>query len=245
MTANRTCKYHRSHLPSERAGSGLRRGLLQRFNIVTATSGSANRHKIPGMQWVANGLFKARSLCCFSIIALMALTTYRSSAQVMPTFRLPVRISAFTTFTAAKPHLDYYDDLAVWGFTAGGIAQLPRFGGVEVRGSMLRYGGLSHQESLLAGPRVAVHILHTTPYAALLVGEGNSWWWSNPPGKHLPPRRLEESNGFQWALVGGLDVHLHNRISVRVGEVSYNRLYTPLRNLTPITASAGLVFRIN
>jgi hypothetical protein len=173
------------------------------------------------------------------------MTTYRAHAQVVPMLRLPLRISAFAEFTDAKPHFGYYDDHAVWGGTAGGILQLPRFGGVEVRGSALRYGGLSHQESALIGPRVAVHIFHVTPYGSFLVGAGHGWWWSNPPGKHEPPRRLEASHGFQWALVGGVDMHLHSRLSLRIGELSYSKLYTPVRTLTPLTVSTGLVLRLN
>jgi hypothetical protein len=178
-------------------------------------------------------------------MVLMALASYRASAQAIPVFRVPIRFSAFGTYTEVKPHWNYYDDRAVMGFTVGGIMQLPRLGGLEARGSMLRFGGLSHQESALVGPRLAVHLFHLTPYGALLVGEGNSWWWSNPANRKLPPPRLLEAHGFEWSLVAGLDIHIHRRISLRVGELSYSRLYTPLRNMTPITASSGLVFRID
>lgn len=187
----------------------------------------------------------ARLLWCLSLVLVMTLATYRAHAQVVPTLRLPTRFSVFTTFTDVKPHFGYYDDRAVWGLTAGGIMQLPRLGGVEVRGSIARFGGLSHQESALIGPRVALHVFHVTPYGSLLFGEGNGWWWSNPPIKNKPKPELDEGRGFQWSVVGGLDFHLHNRLSLRIGELSFSRLYIPGRNMTPLSASSGLVFRLN
>jgi hypothetical protein len=191
------------------------------------------------------GFLKARWLWCLSVVILIMMTTCRAPAQAIPVLRLPVRFSVFGTFTDAKPHFGYYDDRAVWGGTTGGIMQLPRLGGVEVRGSLLRSGGLSHQESALIGPRVALHIFHVTPYGSLLFGEGNAWWWSNPPEKNLPHPYLEEGRGFQWSIVSGLDIHLHERISFRIGELSYSRLYTPGRNMTPLTASSGIVIRLH
>jgi hypothetical protein len=188
---------------------------------------------------------RSRLLWLLSVVILMAVTTCRAHGQAIPVLRLPMRISAFGTFMDAKPHLGYYDDRAVWGATGGGIVQLPRFGGVEARGSVVRFGGLSHQESALIGPRVAVHIFHVTPYGSLLFGEGRGWWWSSPPVKHQLPPHLDEGRGFQWSVVTGLDVHLRDRISLRIGELSFSRLYIPGKNMTPLSASTGIVFRVN
>jgi hypothetical protein len=224
---------------------------MSTVDTVAATFGAGacpSDSAIPGRSAISRrlrSLLRARSFWCLSVVVLMVLTTYRAQAQVVPVLRLPTRFSVFTTFTAAKPHFGYYDDRAVSGLTAGGIMQLPRLGGVEVRGSVLRFGGLSHHESILIGPRVALHIFHVTPYGSLLVGEGNSWWWTNPPGKNKPTPQLDEGRGFQWSVVGGLDVHLHNRLSFRVGELSFSRLYIQGRNMTPLSASSGLVFRVN
>jgi hypothetical protein len=191
-------------------------------------------------------LIGGRRLWWLAVLVLLAVTTGAGSAQVMaPPMRIPLRISTFVMFTDAKPHFQYYDDRAVWGATAGGIVQLPRIGGLEARGSILRWGGLSHQESALAGPRFALHFGKVSPYASALFGAGNAWWWSNPPTKNQPPPRLVEAIGFEWSAVGGVDLHLGHRISWRVGELSYGRIYAKTKTLTPLTASSGIVFRIN
>jgi hypothetical protein len=54
-----------------------------------------------------------------------------------------------------------------------------------------------------------------------------------------------EAIGFEWSAVGGVDLHLGHRISWRVGELSYGRIYAKTKTLTPLTASSGIVFRIN
>jgi hypothetical protein len=193
----------------------------------------------------ACGAIHTQPFWLLSAILLMTVTTYRAQAQAIPVLRLPTRISLFGTFTDTKPHQGYYYDRAVWGFTGGGIVQLPRLGGLEARGSMVRFGGLSHQESALIGPRVALHVFHVTPYGALLFGEGNSWWWSNPPARTRPTPRLEENHAFQWSVVGGLDFHLRNRVSFRIGELSVSRIYIPGRNMTSLSASTGFVLRVH
>jgi hypothetical protein len=208
---------------------------------------NANRryHRPPVLISKAHDWLNARAFWCLSVLLLGALTPLRATGQVMPVLRVPLRLSVFGTFTDAKPHLHYYADGLTWGFTTGGIMQLPRFGGVELRGSMLRSGSYSHQESALIGPRLAMHIFHMSPYGSLLFGEGNARWQSNPPRKSLPPPRLDEDHGFQWAIVAGVDFHLRNRVSLRVGELSFSKIYTPSKTLTPFSASTGLVFRIN
>ncbi len=188
-----------------------------------------------------------------ALLLLLPVTTYKVQAQVVPSLQNPVRISAFTTFTDAKPDFRYYGDLAVYGFSAGVVVQtphilsfgLPQILSFEARGSLLRSGGLGHQESALAGPRVALHFRSLSPYISVLGGAGNGWWWSNPPIKGLPKPKLEEGLGPQWSVLGGIDVHLHHRIGVRLGELSYSKIYAPGHTLTPLTASAGVLFRLN
>jgi hypothetical protein len=206
---------------------------------------AANQNAIIHRLQMPKGTLKKSFLWCSLVVAVITMTAYRASAQVVPVLRLPVRISAFATFTDAKPSFQYYGDRAVWGYTTGGIVQLPRIAGVEVRGSMLRYGGISHQESALVGPRFSLHILHTSPYASVLFGEGHASWWSNPPGKDEPTPYRRKGHDFQWTLASGLDIHLHNRITFRLGELSYSQLYEPRKTLTPLTASSGFVIRLN
>jgi hypothetical protein len=165
--------------------------------------------------------------------------------QVIPSLRMPPSISVFTTFTTVKPDFNYYGDLAVYGASVGGIFQTPHLFGVEVRGSFARSGGLEHQESALAGPRIQVRLKRFSPYLSLLGGAGNAWWWSNPPIKGEPTPKVIEGLGPQWSVVGGLGVTMNRRISFRVGELSYSKIYTKDRTLTPLTGSVGVVFRIN
>jgi hypothetical protein len=167
------------------------------------------------------------------------------SAQVVPSLRTGPNISAFTTFTAAKPDYKYYGDLAVYGVSIGGIIQRPHLFGVEVRGSLLRSGGLEHQESALTGPHVAIHLGRIAPYVSVLGGYGNAWWWSNPPLKGDPKPKLMEGLGPEWSVLGGIDVHLNPRVNFRIGELAYSQTYVKGRTVTPLNASAGMVFRIH
>jgi hypothetical protein len=187
---------------------------------------------------------KVTSFVGLLAVVFIAMTAYRASAQVMPILRLPSRVSAFATFTDGKPSFHYWGDRAVWGYTLGGTLQLPRIAGVELRGTMLRHGGISHHESILAGPRFSLHILHTSPYASFLFGEGNSSWWDHPPGKGRPePQRIED-HAFQWTVATGVDIHLRNRVTFRLGELTYSKLNESSRTLTPLTASTGIVIRL-
>jgi hypothetical protein len=162
-------------------------------------------------------------------------------AQVRPAARLAPDISIFATATGAKPNFRYLYDFAVYGFSAGGFWQTRHLLGVEVRGSILRWGSDEHEESALAGPRAALHFGRVSPYGSLLLGAGNAWS-RNLPGK--PPRIIEDV-GLQWSVLGGVDFRLAHHLRLRVGELGYSKIYLPDRTLTQLTASAGLVYRIN
>jgi hypothetical protein len=166
------------------------------------------------------------------------------SAQVIPALRLPPTLAGFVMFTDTKPDLRWYGDYAVYGVSAGTIFQTPHLLGAEMRGSFLRAGGLEHQESLLGGPHVALHYGHWSPYVSVLGGAANAWRWSNFPREGLPKPRIEEGFGTEWSVAGGLDVRLHHRFTLRVAELSYSKIYLHNGTLTPITASAGLTYRI-
>ena len=119
--------------------------------------------------------------------------------------------------------------------------QTRRLLGVEVRGSILKWGSDQHEESALAGPRAAKHFGRLTPYACGLVGAGNAWS-RNLPGK---PPFIIEAVGFQWSILGGVDVRLAHHFRLRVGELAYSQIYLAGRTLNALNASAGLVYRIN
>lgn len=189
------------------------------------------------------------SSSCFRIQFILQFTTalilfgapHIVSAQVGPAARLAPNISIFATATDAKPNFHYLYDRAVYGFSAGGFWQTRRILGVEVRGSILKWGSDQHEESALAGPRAAMRFGRLTPYGCGLVGAGNAWS-RNLPGK---PPFIVEAVGFQWSIVGGVDVRLAHHVRLRVGELAYSQIYLTGRTLNALNASAGLVYRIN
>jgi hypothetical protein len=168
-----------------------------------------------------------------------------ASAQVIPAFSAIGNVSAFGTFTAVKPDYGYYGDLAVYGITFGGFLQTRHIVGLEARSSLLRSGGIEHEETALVGPRFVLHFANVTPYVSVLGGVANAWRWSNPPNTGDPPPRMLGGFGPQWSALGGVDIRLNHRFVVRMGELSYAKTYVKAWTLTPLTASAGIVYRIN
>jgi hypothetical protein len=179
-------------------------------------------------------------LQCVTVLILFGLP-HNASAQVGPAARLAPDISIFATATGAKPNFHYLYDRAVYGFSAGGFWQTRHILGVEVRGSILKWGSDQHEESALAGPRAARRFGRFTPYACGLVGAGNAWS-RNLPGK--PPFIIEDV-GLQWSILGGVDIRLAHHFRLRAGEFAYSNIYLPDRTLKVLNASAGLVYRIN
>ncbi len=188
-----------------------------------------------------NSVFRKQFALQFVTVLILFGLPHIASAQVGPAVRLAPDISIFATATGAKPNFRYLYDRAVYGFSAGGFWQTRHILGVEVRGSILKWGSDQHEESALAGPRAARRFGRFTPYACGLVGAGNAWS-RNLPGK---PTFIIEDVGLQWSILGGLDVRLAHHFRLRVGELAYSQIYLPQRTLTPLNASAGLVYRIN
>lgn len=196
--------------------------------------------------WAAKGTMNRNFFCrkqlfleCAAVLCLLGAAQF-ASAQVVPASRQAPDISIFATYTEAKPNFRYLWDFAVYGFSAGGFLQTRHIAGLEVRGSILRWGSDSHEESALAGPRAAMHFGRISPYVSFLVGAGNAW--SRTLGH--PPLNIE-AVGLQWSLVGGVDLRLAHHLRLRVGELSYSKIYLTDKTLTPLSASAGLVYRIN
>jgi hypothetical protein len=187
-----------------------------------------------------NSFFRKQFFLQFTTV-LILFGPHIASAQVGPAARLAPDISIFATATDAKPNFHYLYDRAVYGFSAGGFWQTRHILGVEVRGSILKWGSNQHEESALAGPRAARRFGRITPYGCGLVGAGNAWS-RNLPGK--TPFIIEDV-GLQWSILGGVDYRLAHHFRLRVGELGYSKIYLPDRTLTALTASAGLVYRIN
>ena len=188
-----------------------------------------------------NSFFKKHFVLQFVTVLILFGLPHIAPAQVGPAARLAPDISIFATATDAKPNFRYLYDRAVYGFYAGGFWQTRHILGVEVRGSILKWGSDQHEESALAGPRAARRFGRFTPYACGLVGGGNAWS-RNLPGK--PPFIIEDV-GLQWSILGGVDFRLRHHLRIRVGEFAYSKIYLPDRTLTALNASAGLVYRFN
>jgi hypothetical protein len=175
---------------------------------------------------------------------LFSAAAYSASAQIIPALQAPPQFAVFGSFTDVKPNYVSFSDYAVYGFSAGGYLQTRHVVGLEIRGSIARWGGYQHEESAMAGPRASLHFGRFSPYVALLGGEANSWSRTNPSKTGLPTENIEEV-GPAWSILGGIDVHLKHRLSLRMGELSYSQIYRNDKMITPISASAGIVYRVN
>jgi hypothetical protein len=164
-------------------------------------------------------------------------------AQVVPPVKHGPAISVFGTLTEGKPDFGFYGDRPVYGFTLGGFTDSHRMLGSEWRGSILRTGGYDHQETALAGPRIALHYGRFSPYLSLLGGASHSWWYTNFPREGLPKPSMKVGIGLQWSAVSGVDVYMTRSVSLRVGELSYSNVFVGTRTLTSLTASTGIVYR--
>jgi hypothetical protein len=163
-----------------------------------------------------------------------------ATAQVGPAARPAWDTAVFATFTDAKPNFRYLYDRAVYGFSLGGYVQPRRLIGVEVRGSLLKWGSDQHEESALAGPRAVLHFGRISPYASGLVGAANAW----SRNLNSKPTFAIEEVGMQWSILGGVDIRLKHHLRLRVGEIAYSKIYLPNRTLSPLNASAGFVYRL-
>ena len=181
---------------------------------------------------------------CASLVLLLQFAPSSADGQVIPSLQTPPRIAVFSTFTTAKPDFRHFHDNAVYGISLGGFIQTRHIVGIEVRGSILRWGGSLHQESGLGGVRAGLHRGHFSPYVDVLGGAANAWYWNTPPVKGAKNAREEEAVGPEWSILGGLDVHFHHRIDLRVGEFSYSKIYMTDRTLTSLSATAGFVYRL-
>ena len=191
--------------------------------------------------------YSCRSFLLRTGLALLfSAASCAASAQVIPALAAPFNLSGFGTMTAVKPDLGYYGDHAVYGISLGGFIQRRPLIGAELRGELLRSGGIEHEEALLAGPRFAPRFGRVSPYVSVLGGLANTWRWSNPPNMGEPPPRVLGGFGPQFSIVGGLDVHINRQFVFRTGEITYSKTYTKNNwSLTEVTASTGIVYRFN
>ncbi len=186
-----------------------------------------------------------RSWMLLSAVLLAAISAGSASAQVIPGLVLRSDVSVFGTLPAnLTPDFAPIDSPVLFGYSLGGFYQSRHIIGAEIRGSIQRRINVQHQESALAGPRAALHFGRITPYTCFLFGAGNGWRFkeSPPPGQKIP--KPIEGLGPQWTLVGGADLHLTRHVAIRVGEISYSKLYLKDWDLTPLNFTAGVVWRL-
>lgn len=186
---------------------------------------------------------RLRVLSALPLLVLAFVT--QAHGQVIPALKAPPRISVFTTFTDVKPDYQHWGDEAVYGFSLGGIIQSHHIFGLEARGSIVRWGGLEHQEYALVGPRAALHLGRISPYFDVLGGAAHVWKWHDMPRKYAPIPKLDEGLGPQWTICGGLDLHLSHHFALRVGELGYSQIYATSHSLSQLNASTGIVYHIN
>ena len=172
-------------------------------------------------------------------------STAMGSAQVIPGLVMRSDMSAYATMPFnVTPNFAPYDSAVLFGYSIGGFYQTRHIIGAEIRGSIQRRGNAQHQESALAGPRVAMHFGKFTPYSSFLIGAGNGWRFAEqpPPGSKVP--KPVEGLGAQWTLVGGVDMHVSRNLGFRLGELSYSQLYLKNWNLSPLNVTAGIIWRL-
>jgi hypothetical protein len=176
---------------------------------------------------------------------LLSAAASSSSAQIIPGLNTHTNISAYATIPFnVTPDYRYFATPVVAGYSLGGFLQTPRLIGVEVRGTIQRRLNRQHQESALIGPRLSLRVGPFLPYVSYLAGVGNGWRYGEPPIPGSNPTPVE-GTGFQWTLTGGLDVHLTHHLGVRVGDISYSKLYLKNWSLTPLNVTAGIVYRLH
>lgn len=190
--------------------------------------------------------FSLRALVRLAMALLLPCAAHSASSQIIEGLQAKANISAYATLPFnVTPDFRYFGTPAVAGYSLGGFLQTPRFIGLEVRGQIQRRLNAEHQESALAGPRVSMRFGHFAPYVVALGGAGNGWRYRLPPIRGEKPPKPIEGLGGQWTVVGGVDFKLNHYVSVRLGEVSYSKIYLKNWSLTPVNLTTGIVLRLN
>src|SRR5271156_6026142 len=189
--------------------------------------------------------FCKRSVFPAALALVFAAVSHSAPAQVIQGLQSRSNLSIFGTLPVnVTPDFGYYAPV-LFGYQLGGFFQTRHLIGVEVRGTIQRRFNHQHQESALAGPRIALHYGPFSPYASVLGGAGNGWRYLNPPVSGARNPQPVEGLGGQWTIAGGLDFHPTHHLGIRLGEISYSKIDLNNWNLTPLNFTAGIVYRIN
>jgi hypothetical protein len=191
------------------------------------------------------GSFGRQSLRRATLALMFSAAVCSASAQVIPGLNAKPDLSIYGTLPVnVTPDFGYYAPV-LFGYQLGGFLQTQHLIGGEIRGTIQRRLNPEHQESILAGPRLALHFGPISPYISILGGAGNGGRYLNPPQKGGKNPQPIESLGGQWTIAGGVDFHLTHHFAARLGEISYSKNYLKDWSLTPLNFSAGVVYRIH
>jgi hypothetical protein len=193
----------------------------------------------------ASSFFRQSLRRATSALLFAAAACGASAQTVIPGLVARPDISVYGTLPVnVSPDFGYFAPV-LFGYSLGGFYQTQHLIGVEVRGSIQRRFNTQHQESALAGPRVALHFGPFSPYVVALGGAGNGWRYLNPPIVGVPNVQPVEALGAQWTIAGGVDFHVNHHWAFRLGELSYSENYLKHWTLTPLNFTAGVVYRIH
>jgi hypothetical protein len=203
-------------------------------------------------RWLSRGVLRAaawldggQALRRTALALLFSAAACGASAQVIPGLNAKPDLSVFGTLPVnVTPDFSYFAPV-LFGYQLGGFLQTRHLIGAEVRGTIQRRQNTQHQESILAGPRLALHYGPFSPYVSILGGAGNGWRYLNPPITGAKNPQPVEGTGGEWAIVGGVDFHMTHHFAVRLGELSYSKNYLKDWSLTPLNFTAGVVYRIH
>ena len=183
-----------------------------------------------------HSVWKGRGLALLALLLCSAHGMY-ASGQVVAAGRLPPRLAVFGTYTHVQPNIGKPNNVPVWGGTVGGYMQTSYILGLDLRGSITRWGGREHQESILFGPRARFRVSHFSAYVEALGGPAHSWQPNIEGSYHVVDKISADITG-----IGGVDVQVRHRISLR-GEAAYSRIFrNDPASLNALSLSAGVVY---
>jgi hypothetical protein len=169
-------------------------------------------------------------------VLFLLFTPLIGRAQVVPEMRGPLSIHLFGHYTYGSS--DWGANHSA-GVTLGGFIQAPHIFGFETRGDYLRWGVQERRYDALVGPRVALHFSRFSPYGAVLGGAGHAVTWTTAVNSSF-----RSGTAGEWKLLGGVDFYAGHHFNLRLGEVSYAKIYVFHNGLSAIDVSGGVVYRL-
>jgi hypothetical protein len=169
-------------------------------------------------------------------VLFLLFTPLIGRAQVVAEMRGPLSIHLFGHYTYGSS--DWGANHSA-GVTLGGFIQAPHIFGFETRGDYLRWGVQERRYDALVGPRVALHFSRFSPYGAVLGGAGHAVTWTTAVNSSF-----RSGTAGEWKLLGGVDFYAGHHFNLRLGEVSYAKIYVFHNGLSAIDVSGGVVYRL-